>query len=39
MMLIKARKAFKPCQALGIGIMLFFVVTMGMELFQRNGQA
>ena len=38
MMLIKARKAYKPGLALGIGVMLFFVVTMGMELLQETGR-
>ena len=36
MMLIKARKAFKPGLALGIGVMLFFLVTMGLELLQET---
>jgi tyrosine-specific transport protein len=38
MILIKMRKAFKPGLALGIGVMLFFAVTMGMELLQETGQ-
>jgi len=38
MMLIKARKAFKPGLALGIGVMLFFLVTMGLELLQETGR-
>lgn len=38
MMLIKARKTFKPGLALSIGVMLFFVVTMGMELLQETGR-
>jgi uncharacterized membrane protein len=32
------RKAFKPGLALSIGVMLFFAVTMGMELLQETGQ-
>ncbi len=38
MILIKMRKAFKPGLALGIGLMLFFAVTMGMELLQETGR-
>ena len=38
MILIKMRKAFKPGLALGIGVMLFFAVTMGVELLQETGQ-
>jgi tyrosine-specific transport protein len=38
MMLIKARKAFKPGLALGMGVILFFVMTMGMELLQETGR-
>jgi tyrosine-specific transport protein len=38
MILIKMRKAFKPGLALSIGVMLFFAVTMGLELLQETGQ-
>ena len=38
MILIQMRKAFEPGLALGIGVMLFFAVTMGMELLQETGQ-
>jgi hypothetical protein len=34
----KTRKAFKHGLALGIGVMLFFGVTMGMELLQETGR-
>ena len=38
MILIQMRKAFEPGLALGIGVMLFFAVSMGMELLQETGR-
>lgn len=38
MILIKARHSFKPGLALGMGIMLFFALTMGMELLQETNR-
>jgi len=38
MILIKMRKTFKPGLALGICLMLFFAVTMGLELLQETGR-
>ena len=38
MMLIKARKAFKPGLALGMGVILFFVLIMGLELLQETNR-
>ncbi len=37
MILVKMRKDFKPGLALGIGLMLFFAATMGLELLQETG--
>jgi tyrosine-specific transport protein len=38
MILIKMRKTFRPGLALGFGLMLFFAVTMGLELLQETGR-
>ena len=38
MILLKIRQTFKPGLAIGMGIILFFMAVMGMELLQETGR-
>lgn len=38
LILFKMRQTFRPALAMGVGIILFFMVVMGMELLQETGR-